>query len=313
MKLHEIRDDFNSLISITADWVGVPESAVYRDYYIVMMLKALEDSEYGENCVFKGGTSLSKCYPGSIERFSEDIDLTYVPGEEISNKQYDRILKQIEKVMSACGRLEKIPQERNDRNKSSYVSFDDSVSYGKIKLEIGSSVRPDPFSKRTLKTYIQEYLESKDMNDAVAIYELAEVSINTLGIERTFLDKVMSVKRHAYCGTLPQKVRHIYDVTRLMDMHETQSFLSDKNELKRLIKLTKETDSFYLEKRGIAEGYNPTGKYDFAKWRRFFDESIRKRYESLHEDLLYTDEKQDFKKAVAAFERIDEILKEIGE
>lgn len=31
MKLHEIRDDFNDLISITADWVGIPESAVYRD------------------------------------------------------------------------------------------------------------------------------------------------------------------------------------------------------------------------------------------------------------------------------------------
>ena len=124
MKLHEIRDDFNDLISITADWVGIPESTVYRDYYIVMMLKALEDSEYGENCVFKGGTSLSKCYPGSIERFSEDIDLTYVPGEEISNKRYDRILKQIEKVMSECGRLEKIPQERNDRtNHAVFVSF----------------------------------------------------------------------------------------------------------------------------------------------------------------------------------------------
>ena len=55
------------------------------------------------------------------------------------------------------------------------------------------------------------------------------------------------------------------------------------------------------------------GNYDFAKWKEFFDENIRKRYESLHEDLLYTDEKQDFEKAIAAFERMDELLKEIGE
>ena len=123
----------------------------------------------------------------------------------------------------------------------------------------------------------------------------------------------MSVKRHAYCGTLSQKVRHIYDVARLMDMQEIHSFLDDKDELKRLIELTKETDSFYLEKRGVAEGYDPTGSYDFAKWKEFFDENIRKRYELLHEDLLYTDEKQDFEKAIVAFERIDEILKEIGE
>jgi len=313
MKLHENMEDFQNLTSITADWIGIPEGAVYRDYYIVMMLDALADSIYAENCVFKGGTSLSKCYPGSIERFSEDIDLTYISADEISNKQYDRILKQIEKVMSHGGRLEKIPEERNDRNKSSFVWFGDTASEGRIKLEIGSSVRPDPYDKRTLKTYIQEYLESKDMSDAAEEYELKAVSINTLGIERTFLDKIMSVKRHACCGTLPQKVRHIYDVTRLLDMQVIKDFLNNKEELKRLLALTKETDSFYLEKRGIAEDYNPTGAYDFESWRKYFDDSIKRRYETLHEDLLYTDEKQDFNRAIKAFETIDTIFKEIRE
>ena len=71
-----------------------------------------------------------------------------------------------------------------------------------MKLEIGSSVRPDPYSKRVLKTYIQEYLEKQEMEDVIAEYELKEVVINVLAIERTFLDKVMSVKRHAICGTL---------------------------------------------------------------------------------------------------------------
>lgn len=307
MKLHKYKDDFRDLISISAEWIGIPESAVYRDYYTVMMLEALGDSTYADSCVFKGGTSLSKCYPGSIERFSEDIDLTYISDEELSNKQYNRILKQIEKVMSHEGRIEKIPEERNDRNKSSFVWFDDVAFAGKIKLEIGSSVRPDPYEKRALKTYIQEYLEQKGLNDAIRKYELKNVCINTLSIERTFLDKVMSVKRHACCGTLPQKVRHIYDVTRLLDVQEVEDFLSNKEELKRLTKLTKETDYYYLEKRGVAEKYNPNEDYSFSKWRCYFDESIRKRYEKLHEDLLYTSEKQDFDKAIKAFEIIDVI------
>lgn len=50
------------------------------------------------------------------------------------------------------------------------------------------------------------------MNNAVEEFGLAPVVINTLGVERTFLDKVMAVKRHAYFGTLPQKARHVYDV-----------------------------------------------------------------------------------------------------
>ena len=54
-----------------------------------LLLKNLADSEYAEKCVFKGGTSLSKCYPGSIERFSEDIDLT-VSIENYSSSQAKR-------------------------------------------------------------------------------------------------------------------------------------------------------------------------------------------------------------------------------
>ena len=76
MKLHTLPEVFHELITIVATELNISESAVERDYYIVMMLQKLADSPYADQCVFKGGTSLSKCYPGSIERFSEDIDLT---------------------------------------------------------------------------------------------------------------------------------------------------------------------------------------------------------------------------------------------
>ena len=75
MNLHEHKEEFEQLIAIVADYIGVPADAVRRDYYIVQMMQNLQNSEYAEVCVFKGGTSLSKCYPGSINRFSEDIDL----------------------------------------------------------------------------------------------------------------------------------------------------------------------------------------------------------------------------------------------
>ena len=78
MKLHEYQEEFRQLITIVAADMHLPESAIERDYFIVLLLKNLADSEYAEQCVFKGGTSLSKCYPGSIERFSEDIDLTFL-------------------------------------------------------------------------------------------------------------------------------------------------------------------------------------------------------------------------------------------
>ena len=310
MKLHEYKDEFDSLISIVAHKLHIPESAVKRDYFIVYLLKKLENSEYADKCVFKGGTSLSKCYPGSIERFSEDIDLTFL-GMDLKDSVCDRTIKKIESIMTDGAHTKKIIEERSSRSKSIYVWFEEEDN--KIKLEIGSSVKPDPYSKKTFKSFIQEFLEEYGEKEDIQKYELSSVSLNVLNIERTFIDKVMSVKRHAICGTLDKKVRHIYDVVRLFKLSEIKEFLQDKIELKRIIQLTKKTDSFYLQKRGITEKYNPLEKYDFDSWESQFSLKIKSRYETLHNDLLYTDEMQDFNEVLKTFYEINTILKEINE
>lgn len=311
MQLHKHPSEFSALTALTANFKNLSETAIKRDYYIVLLLEQLAESSFAEQCVFKGGTSLSKCYPGSIERFSEDIDLTYLGTPDMTDKMYDRNLKKIETVITAGSNTEKIIEERNNRNKSMWVWFDAPST--RIKLEIGSSVRPDPYSKRKIKTYIQEFLEAHGGEDDIKAFELREIELNVLSIERTFIDKLMSVKRHAICGTLNSKVRHIYDVHKLYCLPEIKNFLSDTNELKRLIQLTKDTDSFYLTKRNISKDYNPCGLYDLNSWKHYFDDEIRKIYESLHEDLLYTDEKQNFSEAIASFEAINTVLCNIGE
>lgn len=310
MKLHTHPEEFRELITVVANEIHISESAVERDYYIVLMLKALADSPYAEKCVFKGGTSLSKCYPGSIERFSEDIDLTFL-GMDLPDKACDKTIKNIEEIMSVGAQTEKITEERSNRSKSMYVWYGNQEN--RVKLEIGSTVRPDPYQKKQVKTYIQEFLERKGFTDDIERFELETVEINTLNIERTFIDKIMSVKRHAICGTLGRKVRHIYDVTRLYQMPEIQMFLAQTDELKRLVQLTKETDSFYIGRRNISTEYAPTGAYDFTSWQQYFDSGIRSTYESLHTTLLYTDEKQDFDIAIKTFEKINSQLAEIGE
>lgn len=310
MKLHEFPDEFRDLISIVAQSKHLPESAVERDYYIVMLLEKLANSEYAERCVFKGGTSLSKCYPGSIERFSEDIDLTFL-GMELSDKVCDKTIKKIEQVMTVGANTEKINAERSDRSKSMYVWFGDKKK--RVKLEIGSSVRPDPYSGKKLKTYIQEFLEENGGEDDIAKYGFHTIALNVLNIERTFVDKLMSVKRHAICGNMEAKVRHIYDVTRLFALPEIKEFLNNKDELKRLIETTKNTDLYYLEKRNISQEYDPTGAYGFDDWKHHLTDRVRLIYESLHRELLYTDEKQSFDDALSVFKEIDEILKSINE
>lgn len=314
MNLHNERTDFLDLAAIVGQYKHIPMNAVIRDYYIVMMLQKLAESEYLHQCVFKGGTSLSKCYPGTIDRFSEDIDLTYISATDTSDKQKEKQLLKIEGILTAGFQIEKIETERNKVNKSCLVYFPgEDRNKVKVKLEIGSSVRPDPYSLLPMRTYIQEYLENRSLNDTVKKYELSEISIEVLAIERTFIDKVMAVKRHAVCGTLANKVRHIYDVKKLFDYPKIQEFLKDKQELKRLIALTKETDAYYLEKRNLSVSYNSLESYNFQDWKDLLDDKVKHNYESLHKTLLYSDESQKLDDAVSVFSSISRLFAELGE
>ncbi len=55
--------------------MGLVVPIVEKDYYVTMILKNLVMK--CPECVFKGGTSLSKCHH-VIDRFSEDIDITFL-------------------------------------------------------------------------------------------------------------------------------------------------------------------------------------------------------------------------------------------
>lgn len=55
---------------------GRPPHLLEKDIWVVWALSALFESELGAHLVFKGGTALSKAYK-VIQRFSEDVDLTY--------------------------------------------------------------------------------------------------------------------------------------------------------------------------------------------------------------------------------------------
>lgn len=75
MYLHEDLELFKDVISATSEAQNDRDFAIIKkDYYVTMILKLL--SENAPDCVFKGGTSLSKCHK-VIDRFSEDIDISF--------------------------------------------------------------------------------------------------------------------------------------------------------------------------------------------------------------------------------------------
>ena len=70
------QDDQREVPEIVREKTQRPTLPLEKDVWVVWTLGALFDSALATNLTFKGGTSLSKAYQ-VIDRFSEDIDLTY--------------------------------------------------------------------------------------------------------------------------------------------------------------------------------------------------------------------------------------------
>ena len=64
--------------------------------------------------------------------------------------------------------------------------------------------------------------------------------------------------------------------TQLYKLKEIQDFIANKGTFKELVKTTKETDFFYLEKRSIESKYNPHEKYNFDSWKHYFTNEVFK-------------------------------------
>ena len=93
-------DDRREVIRVVADRSGRPSFIIEKDIWVVRVLDVLFRSPFGPHLVFKGGTSLSKAHK-AIDRFSEDVDLTYDIREIIP-----------ELVTAAGGPLPKTPSQR---------------------------------------------------------------------------------------------------------------------------------------------------------------------------------------------------------
>lgn len=95
------RDDQREILELVRERTDRPTHLLEKDVWVVWTLGALFESPLATDLTFKGGTSLSKAYK-VIDRFSEDIDLTY------------DIRKLIEDLIGSDGGL---PTSRSQANK----------------------------------------------------------------------------------------------------------------------------------------------------------------------------------------------------
>lgn len=232
---------------------GRPAQLLEKDIWVVRSLDILFSLDLGKHLVFKGGTALSKVYR-AIERFSEDIDLTYdiyqlapdlvgqqnsidpLPASRSQEKRWsDAIRKErlpgwvakeaLPFVTASFASVEDISVSAEDCNLFiEYKPLLEASSYvlPRVKLEFGARSSGEPSQKSSVVCDAAPYVEG---------VEFPQASPRVMLPSRIFWEKATAA--HVYClqgehGISHRFSRHFSDLIRMQDAGLATSAIQDK-------------------------------------------------------------------------------------
>lgn len=322
MKLHEDSVKFLEIMEAASDKLEIRQVYLEKDYWVTFVLKELAKSEFCEDVVFKGGTSLSKAFK-IVERFSEDIDLVLLKKDKMSGNQIKNFLSKLEE------RIIKKPIITDANFKSSkgskirktgykYPRLVDEEDFGHavdtLILELNAFANPHPVEKMKIQSYATDFLEAVGDIETISKYELGSFEVNVLDVARTFTEKVMSVARicniddDKLTGT-KGKIRHFYDIHKLIESGVINDFLNS-SKFKETINLVLEDD---LSNPEFKEDWKE-GKLLETKLFKNVDEvidSLKSTYKNDFETLLYKPETENFLDIKKSFQNLIKLIPDI--
>ncbi len=261
--------DQSEALEVAAGRSGRPAHLLEKDIWVVWALSAIYDSPLGNTLTLKGGTSLSKVYK-VIDRFSEDIDLTYdirelvpdllrdgnpIPASASQEKKITSAVRSrlpqwieqtvqpvIEQALVASGLQAALSLAGKDNDKLiiAYPATKKGTGYAAatIQLEFGARATGEPHQRHHVACDIAPLIDGVTFPTAQPL---------VMAAERTFWEKATAA--HVYClqGRLrgDRYSRHWYDLAALAKTTHFASAASD-HELARQV--AEHKSMFFAEK-----------------------------------------------------------------
>ncbi|MBU2914153.1 nucleotidyl transferase AbiEii/AbiGii toxin family protein [Reichenbachiella agariperforans] len=255
MILHDEPKLFRQSIQATAQRLKIKDIYIEKDYWVCYVLKAIFSNEIGEETVFKGGTALSKCY-NLVERFSEDIDLVVMRSENEKDNQLKKKIKTISKTVEAL-----LPEVSADITQKMGMNRKTAHRYPKVFKGDFGQVRDvviveatwlgyfEPYTTREVKTYIHDMMMEVGEVDMISKFGLQPFEVKVLNPTRTICEKIMSLTRFCYTddpmGDLAKKIRHLYDLTKMLNDSSLAEFFNSSGFEKMLVKVGQDDVASY--------------------------------------------------------------------
>lgn len=220
MQLHKDKERFHDAIMAASAKFGFEPALIEKDYFVTLFLKRATERING--LVFKGGTSLSKCYK-LIDRFSEDVDLTL----DAEHFTQGRKRNSIKELIAVCDDLELILLNREKIELHTHGNFNRFVIQYPIKfqsddvkseliVEMTYIQKSYPSEESEASSYIGDFLKEAGSSTILAEYGLEPFFVQVQALQRTLIDKVFALCDYYLSGDTERNSRHIYDIAKLL-------------------------------------------------------------------------------------------------
>ena len=219
--LHNDRETFEQVILKVANETGIEPSIIEKDYYVTLFLKRIVQLQ--PNIIFKGGTSLSKCYK-VINRFSEDIDLNIDTVSKPTEGQRKKFKENIVSIIDEFGfTLDNADNVRSRRNYNRYIIdyptvFSSNFLKEHLIIETAVYIKAYPCERLQATSIIYDYLKQNGYEDLIQKYGLEPFELNVQTASRTLIDKLYALGDYYLSDAVQEHSRHIYDIYKLSEI-----------------------------------------------------------------------------------------------
>lgn len=217
--LHDDKAVLNDVVTAASAYLGIESAIVEKDYYVSLLLKEINKNY--PDIIFKGGTSLSKCYK-IINRFSEDIDVGIDKDKATEGMRRDlkfAVKKAIDDLGFELDNADEIMTRAYfNKYRVKYPATDDGFLSIKPYLYVETAVfmKPFPYEVKEADTYVFRFLKQQNAGAIIEEYGLQPFEIKTQTLTRTFIDKVFAVGDCYLNHDNERTSRHLYDLHKLM-------------------------------------------------------------------------------------------------
>lgn len=225
MRLHEDKAALRALLLRLSQRSGVRADILEKDYYVTLLLEELASKQDRLPAYFKGGTALYKAL-GKMRRFSEDIDIT-VRTDGCSGTQGKKRLESAANGYTSLVRDREDPDSSNKRGSITsvyryegavpFAASDALQRFGRVKVEATSFTVSEPVAPMRVSALAWDLADSAEREVLAGSFSVAPFEVQTVTLERIFVDKVFAAQFYYERGMLFDAAKHIYDVCVLLD------------------------------------------------------------------------------------------------